>query len=66
MAFVYPELRKLLNLKIFVDTDSDIRLARRLRRDVSERGRDLEGVIQQYNKFVKPVWNSRIYSCLCY
>ena len=55
MAFVYPELRKLMDLKIFVDTDSDIRLARRLCRDVAERGRDLEGVINQYNKFVKPV-----------
>ena len=55
MTFVYPELRNLMNLKIFVDTDSDIRLARRLHRDVSERGRDLEGVIKQYSKFVKPV-----------
>lgn len=43
-----------MDMKIFVDTDSDIRLARRLRRDISERGRDLEGVIHQYNKFVKP------------
>ena len=37
-----------------MDTDSDIRLVRRLRRDISERGRDLEGVLKQYNKFVKP------------
>ena len=55
MAFVSPELRKLMDLKIFVDTDSDIRLARRLRRDITERGRDLTGVLEQYNKFVKPV-----------
>ncbi|NXY76370.1 UCKL1 protein, partial [Glareola pratincola] len=51
MAFADKELLKLLDLKIFVDTDSDIRLVRRLRRDISERGRDIEGVIKQYNKF---------------
>lgn len=55
MSFVSPELRKLMDLKVFVDTDSDIRLARRLRRDISERGRDLEGVLKQYNTYVKPV-----------
>ncbi|XP_041060572.1 uridine-cytidine kinase-like 1 isoform X4 [Carcharodon carcharias] len=54
MAFADKELLKLLDMKIFVDTDSDIRLVRRLRRDISERGRDIEGVIKQYNKFVKP------------
>lgn len=35
-------------MKVFVDTDSDIRLARRLNRDISQRGRDLEGVLKQY------------------
>uniref|UniRef100_A0A4W5NGF2 uridine/cytidine kinase n=1 Tax=Hucho hucho TaxID=62062 RepID=A0A4W5NGF2_9TELE len=47
---------QLLDMKIFVDTDSDIRLVRRLRRDITERGRDIEGVIKQYNKFVKPAY----------
>lgn len=47
-------------MKIFVDTDSDIRLVRRLRRDISERGRDIEGVIKQYNKFVKPAFEQYI------
>ncbi|KAH0619270.1 hypothetical protein JD844_019176 [Phrynosoma platyrhinos] len=51
MAFADKELLKLLDMKIFVDTDSDIRLVRRLRRDITERGRDIEGVIKQYNKF---------------
>lgn len=51
---------QLLDMKIFVDTDSDIRLVRRLRRDISERGRDLEGVIKQYNKFVKPAFEQYI------
>ena len=44
-----------MDLKVFVDTDSDIRLARRLKRDISDRGRDLAGVLKQYNTFVKPV-----------
>ncbi|NXX99225.1 UCKL1 protein, partial [Centropus bengalensis] len=60
MAFTDKELLKLLDLKIFVDTDSDIRLVRRLRRDISERGRDIEGVIKQYNKFVKPAFDQHI------
>ncbi|XP_023038945.1 uridine-cytidine kinase-like 1 isoform X1 [Piliocolobus tephrosceles] len=51
---------ELLDMKIFVDTDSDIRLVRRLRRDISERGRDIEGVIKQYNKFVKPSFDQYI------
>uniref|UniRef100_A0A8C2XL32 uridine/cytidine kinase n=1 Tax=Cyclopterus lumpus TaxID=8103 RepID=A0A8C2XL32_CYCLU len=50
----------LLDMKIFVDTDSDIRLVRRLRRDISGRGRDIEGVIKQYNKFVKPAFEQYI------
>ncbi|KAA8590948.1 hypothetical protein FQN60_001891 [Etheostoma spectabile] len=50
----------LLDMKIFVDTDSDIRLVRRLRRDITERGRDIEGVIKQYNKFVKPAFEQYI------
>ena len=45
---------QLLDMKVFVDTDSDIRLARRLRRDISQRGRELEGVLKQYSSFVKP------------
>ena len=50
----------MLDLKIFVDTDSDIRLARRLKRDISERGREIEGVLKQYNKFVKPAFEQFI------
>ncbi|XP_019724082.1 uridine-cytidine kinase-like 1 isoform X8 [Hippocampus comes] len=60
MAFVDKELLQLLDMKIFVDTDSDIRLVRRLRRDITERGRDIEGVIKQYNKFVKPSFEQYI------
>ena len=49
-----------MDMKIFVDTDSDVRLARRLQRDIAERGRELEGVLKQYNKFVKPAFEHYI------
>ncbi|KAM3839435.1 uridine-cytidine kinase-like 1 [Vipera latastei] len=57
---IAPPPLRLLDMKIFVDTDSDIRLVRRLRRDISERGREIEGVIKQYNKFVKPAFDQYI------
>ncbi|XP_066560790.1 uridine-cytidine kinase-like 1 isoform X2 [Amia ocellicauda] len=60
LAFANKELLKLLDMKVFVDTDSDIRLVRRLKRDISERGRDITGVIKQYNKFVKPSFEQYI------
>ena len=41
-------------MKIFVDADLDVRLARRIRRDMESRGRDLAGILQQYEQFVKP------------
>uniref|UniRef100_A0A8C7T4X0 Uridine-cytidine kinase n=1 Tax=Oncorhynchus mykiss TaxID=8022 RepID=A0A8C7T4X0_ONCMY len=60
MAFADKELLQLLDMKIFVETDSDIRLVRRLQRDITERGRDIDGVIKQYNKFVKPAFEQYI------
>ncbi|XP_071019622.1 uridine-cytidine kinase-like 1 [Oncorhynchus clarkii lewisi] len=60
LAFANKEFLKLLDMKVFVDTDSDIRLLRRLKRDISERGRDISGVIKQYNKFVKPSFEQYI------
>ncbi|PKU32136.1 uridine-cytidine kinase-like 1 [Limosa lapponica baueri] len=60
LAFANKELLKLLDMKVFVDTDSDIRLVRRLQRDIMERGRDIVGVIKQYNKFVKPAFEQYI------
>ncbi|XP_078718830.1 uridine-cytidine kinase-like 1 isoform X1 [Lampetra fluviatilis] len=60
LSFANKELLKLLDMKVFVDTDSDIRLVRRLRRDITERGRDIHGVIKQYNKFVKPAFEQYI------
>jgi len=50
-------LRNMCNIKIYVDTEADERLIRRIRRDTLERGRTPEDVIQQYSKFVKPMHN---------
>eukprot|EP01127_Copromyxa_protea_P005600 TRINITY_DN15499_c0_g1_i1.p1 TRINITY_DN15499_c0_g1~~TRINITY_DN15499_c0_g1_i1.p1 ORF type:complete len:480 (+),score=118.79 TRINITY_DN15499_c0_g1_i1:217-1440(+) len=53
-------LRDLFDLRLFVDTADDIRLARRLKRDIVERGRDINGVLDQYEKFVKPAFDDYI------
>lgn len=53
-ALAHEKLRDLMHLKIYVDTDLDVCLARRLNRDIAQRGRDLQGAIQQWTKFVKP------------
>jgi uridine kinase len=50
-----PELRNLFDLKIYVDTDADIRFIRRLKRDIEERGRTTESVINQYLETVRPM-----------
>ena len=50
-----PDLRECLDMKIFVDTDADVRILRRLLRDVKERGRSLDSVIGQYLETVKPM-----------
>ncbi len=50
-----PILRNLMDIRVFVDTDDDIRLIRRLKRDISERGRTMESVIMQYLDTVKPM-----------
>lgn len=50
-----PELRKRMNMRIFVDTDDDIRLIRRLRRDLIERGRSAESVLDQWERSVRPM-----------
>jgi uridine kinase len=55
LVLVEPALRDLMDLKIFVDTDADIRLIRRLQRDVKERGRSVESVLEQYLATVRPM-----------
>lgn len=56
LTFYNAEVLKMLDMKVFVDTDADIRLARRLKRDICERGRDLDGVLKQYCTLVKPAF----------
>ncbi|MRI81426.1 uridine kinase [Fundicoccus ignavus] len=53
-------LRDLMDIKVYVDTDDDIRLARRIQRDVIERGRSVESVIEQYVNVVKPMFHQFI------
>ena len=55
MIFADEDLRKLMDIKIFVDTDADIRICRRIKRDVNKRGRSIESVIAQYQQTVKPM-----------
>ena len=55
LVLAEPELRSELDLKIFVDTDPDLRLARRLQRDIDERGRTVQSVIGQYFDTVRPM-----------
>ena len=55
LIFENEELRNLMDIRIFVDTDADIRLCRRVKRDVNKRGRTLESVLQQYQQTVKPM-----------
>ncbi len=55
LVFTDAGLRDLMDIKVFVDTDSDTRFIRRLRRDVAERGRTMESVIDQYQSTVKPM-----------
>ena len=55
LIFADPVLRRLLDVKVFVDTDSDIRFIRRLERDIAERGRTTEMVIRQYQATVRPM-----------
>ena len=55
LIFAEPELRKLFDVKIFVDTDADVRLIRRIRRDIAERGRSLDSVVEQYQTTVRPM-----------
>jgi uridine kinase len=55
LLFVEPALRDLFDVKLFVDTDSDIRFIRRLQRDIAERGRTTDSVIHQYMTTVRPM-----------
>ena len=53
-------LRDLMDIKLFVDTDDDIRIIRRIKRDMQERGRGLDSIIEQYTRVVKPMYHQFI------
>jgi len=55
LVLAEPELRKLMDLRIYIDTDSDLRFIRRLRRDIEERGRSVKSVTKQYMSTVRPM-----------
>ena len=55
LIFENQPLRDLMDIRIFVDTDADVRLCRRIKRDVNKRGRSLESVLTQYQQTVKPM-----------
>ncbi|MDY6915011.1 MAG: uridine kinase [Candidatus Cloacimonadota bacterium] len=55
LIFENPKLRNLMDIKIFVDTDADVRILRRIERDMQERGRNLQSIISQYRETVRPM-----------
>jgi uridine kinase len=57
-------IRDMMTFKMFVICDDDVRLSRRILRDIKERGRDAEGVLNQYNKFVKPSYQVIIHKII--
>ncbi|APT72716.1 uridine kinase [Thermosipho sp. 1063] len=59
-ALYYEDLRKVYDLSIFVDAESDVRFIRRLERDIKERGRTLESVVEQYLNMVKPMHDAYV------
>ena len=58
LVLAMEEVRAMCHMKVFVDTDDDLRLARRLKRDTVDRGRSVDGVITQYTTFVKPMFDT--------
>ena len=66
MLFASAEIRDLLDVKIFVDTDADVRILRRLTRDVEERGRTVSSVVEQYLKTVKPMHEAFVEPSKCH
>ena len=60
LIFADPALRELMDIRIYVDADADIRLCRRIKRDVNKRGRSLESVLMQYQQTVKPMHEKHV------
>jgi len=66
LIFYPPELRELMDLRVFVDASDDVRLRRRLERDVLERGRTAEDVIRQYHETVRPMYEQFVEPTRCH
>lgn len=60
LLFAWPDVVELCDVKIFVDADDDIRLIRRMRRDIADRGRDVESVLTQYQATVRPMHQQHV------
>lgn len=63
LVFAWPEVAELLDIRVFVDTASDIRLIRRMRRDIADRGRDVDSVLGQYQATVRPMHEEFVAPC---
>ena len=63
LVLAHEQLRDMMDIKIFVDTDSDIRLIRRISRDVGERGRSIDSVVDQYMSTVRPMHEKFVDPC---
>lgn len=61
LTFYDPAVRDMLHMKVFVDEDADVCLSRRIRRDVADRGRSVDSVLAQYERFVKPSFEGYIF-----
>lgn len=60
LIFTEPRLREIMDMKIYVECDADERILRRVSRDTKERGRDIDGIIEQYLATVKPMHNAHV------
>ena len=60
LLYHFKFIRDMINIRIFVDTDSDIRLSRRIKRDIEKRARSLSMILERYNKFVKPSYEKYV------
>ena len=60
LLFSHPKLIDLINLKVFIDTPDEVRLSRRIRRDVGERGRTFDSIMEQYSNSVRPMFDKHI------
>jgi|TARA_B110000914_G_scaffold114074_1_gene99763 uridine kinase len=60
LLYYFKFIRDMINIRIFVDTDSDVRLSRRIKRDIEKRARSLSMILERYNKFVKPSYEKYV------